>query len=183
MRLIRPQRRRDAEDESPCLRVSASPRAIFLQAHSHGGRCHGEPRRSVSRCMRLIRPQRCRDAEDHSPCLRVSASPRAISSPSPLPQRPMPWGATEERLTVHEVDPPAEMLRRRGLEPMSPRLRVSSGDTLPKTIPTGAHAMGGNRGACPGISEQGVLSARFSPHAAPPKWGPCRRSSRLGFFT
>ena len=78
MRVIRPQRRRDAEDQSSCLRVSASPRAILPQADSHSGRRHGRQPRSVSMCMRLSRPQRCRDAEDQSPCLRVSASPRAI---------------------------------------------------------------------------------------------------------
>jgi hypothetical protein len=48
---------------------------------------------------------------------------------------------------VHEVEPPAETQRRRGLEPMPPRLRVSAGDSLPKPILTAAEAVGGNRGA------------------------------------
>ena len=82
---------------------------------------------------------------------------------------------------MHEVDPPAETQRRRVLAhtSASPRLRARFSS---KPIPTAADAMGGHRGACPRISAQGVLSARFSPHAAPPEFGPCRHSSRLGVF-
>ena len=61
----------------------------------------------------------------------------------------MPWVATEERLRVHEGDPPAEAQRRRVLDhnSASPRLRARFPSKL---IPTAADAMGGSRGASPG---------------------------------
>ncbi len=92
MRLSRPQRRRGAEDQISCLSVSASPRAILLQADSASGRCHGRQPRSISRCMRLIRPQRRRDAEFllTSPRLRVSAGD---CLPKPIPTAVDPMGS------------------------------------------------------------------------------------------
>ena len=156
-----PPRRGDAEVGGPCLRVSASQRAILLQPILPSRRCHSNPSRNVPTSMRQ---NSRRGAETQRLLAHVAASPRLcgrISTRSMCrsgrchsnPSRNVPMSMSQK------------IPQRRGdAEVVGPWLRVSAATNETDGWPPGQVSLAQSIKACFGPDLCGRFStSRFHP--------------------